>query len=255
LKTPKEKYHDQLYSLTYILSTTMVVTDDCSIDSDARSVSCYSSDNTAQNDFTVDDITGRSTNDENANNSNVDSPEVLVKSKNRAFFIVRSLLFAVLFSAAVGTSALVYIFAQNAEEKTFQTEYKAISEVMVGVLMDDMTRFLWTGKTAASALTIAMATSNVSPKALAILSQHWAQFTAGIIAPTGSPYVTWSPLIRTDNERAEFETFIMELEKKDISKVVGIRCARCALEKINDTSIHLKKLIFQELESSRAVSL
>jgi hypothetical protein len=100
---------------------------------------------------------------------------------------------------------------------------------MVGVLWDDMTRFLWTGKTAASALTIAMVTSS-SPQALAILSQRWAEFTAGIIAPSGSPYVTWSPLIRTDNERAEFESFIMELGEKGYFTGGNPVCLLCSGE-------------------------
>jgi hypothetical protein len=144
--------------------------------------------------------------------SNQDSPQALVKRENRVVRVLRSVLMVALFVAAVGTAASVFFFARHAEQKTFRLEYEAISKFVLDSLMEDLGRFMWAGQAVSSTLTIAMTAYNVSATKLAISRSQWGELTGGLRAATGSPFLTWSPFLRNDVERAEFEAFVADLE-------------------------------------------
>jgi hypothetical protein len=144
--------------------------------------------------------------------SNQDSPEALVQPENQAFRIVRVLLASVLLVAALGTAFSMFWWSRRSEESSFASEYVSISDFIVGVLIDDMARFMWAGNAAAGGVAMAMGAYNVNSSALSIPYETWNNFARPLLVATGSAFVTWSPLLRNDDERSMFESFVTDLE-------------------------------------------
>jgi hypothetical protein len=165
-------------------------------------------------------VSGKNT-DDSESTGNQDSPQALVRQENRVVKILRNVIFVALSFAAVGTVSLVYIFARSSERETFSNEYEAISRFVIDALVDDLGRFVWAGQTVSSAVTMAMTAYNVTPRNLAIPRVQWNELTAGLRAATGSKFLSWSPFIRNDIERGEFESFVSELEEKGYFKGGG----------------------------------
>jgi class 3 adenylate cyclase len=160
--------------------------------------------------------TGRTSNDGVTVNSNQDSPESLVRNENKAFQILRALLVISFVVGAVGSAAFVYIFIRNSEEETFTSEYEAITSLIVGVLSSDIARVFYSGRSAAIVTSLAMTAYNVTASDLVIPNSEWAALSSTFIAGTTSPYMSWSPLLRNDVERKEFETFVDILDNEGV---------------------------------------
>jgi hypothetical protein len=168
-----------------------------------------------KSDFVTSDVsqTGRTSNHELLTvNSNQDSPESLVRRENKAFHVLRAVLAVSFLLGAVGSAAFVYIFIHNSEENTFTSEYEAISSFIVGALRDDMSRYIYLGRSTSIATTMAMIAYNVTSRNLALPKSQWAQLSSAAKAGTTSPFMSWSPLLRNDEERKEFESFVVDLD-------------------------------------------
>jgi class 3 adenylate cyclase len=146
------------------------------------------------------------------------SPEELVRRETKVFHVVRVTLFVLLLLAAVGISLFVFHYVHNSEVETYHNEYDAISTFLIGVLLEDISRFFWTGRAASSALTITMDAYNAPALKFAISEDKLNDLTEAFLTATGSPFLTWSPLIRNDNELEEFESFASSLETNNSSE-------------------------------------
>jgi hypothetical protein len=72
-----------------------------------------------------------------------DSPQAMIRQDDRAIQILRGIMVLVLLLASMGTTLFVYYFARQSEQQNFNTEYQSISNFIVGVLLDDLTNFVW----------------------------------------------------------------------------------------------------------------
>jgi hypothetical protein len=72
-------------------------------------------------------------------------------------------------------------------------------------LYEDISRFIYSGKTAAFATSMAMAAYNVTSNHLLIPESQWAELGLSVRVGMTSPFMSWSPLLRNDMERTQFE--------------------------------------------------
>ena len=116
-------------------------------------------------------------------------------------------MFLVLLLSAIGTSVLIFVFARNSEEDAFESESDGVAGRLVDGMISDVSLKFWIGRTLSSVITMAMEISGNSqlnltmPVALWELITQEARYNANVYA------VGWSPILFTDQDRLQFESY------------------------------------------------
>jgi hypothetical protein len=119
----------------------------------------------------------------------------------------------VLAVAAVATATCIFAFIRDSQRSHFESNFARIAETILTSLNQDLSHHLFSGRTMAAAMTVALQLANQSHLSLAIPPDSFEILFSSAVASTRSPYVSWNPLIRTDDERRLFEDMATRQEK------------------------------------------
>jgi class 3 adenylate cyclase len=152
-------------------------------------------------------------------------PEALVERDGRALICVKILFLLVLLAAAGVAAAFIYAYTRNSQKRSFQY-FSLISRSLADSLLDDTAFFFRAGQTISPALTVLMQAYNASHTTFNMPMSLYRPMVFGIAKNTG--FLTWSPLLRNDDERLEFESMVAEKESEGFFTEGAITpCAVC----------------------------
>jgi hypothetical protein len=135
-----------------------------------------------------------------------DSPEDLVRRENRAIRYVKLFAILVLLTAALGTAGLIFQYTKGSEQASFQNDFVLISEAITRSLLQDAEAYVNSAQSIATAITILIEAYNTTQLDFSVPLSRYKSLTAEIVK--SAYYVGWSPLIRSDEERLQFEAMI-----------------------------------------------
>lgn len=139
-----------------------------------------------------------------------DSPLALIRKDNKAVSGVRSLVVLLLLFAAAGTSFFVFYFTRESERDAFETEFAAIADRMLESFLSDTALRMNQAATVAAGVTMAMRAQETNLYNLVIDAEDWRKLTNELTILGKSPLVAYSPFLRTDEQRVEFEKHASE---------------------------------------------
>ena len=139
-----------------------------------------------------------------------DAPEALVRKENKALSITRIIVFLVLVASAVATAFLVFRFARDSEEDSFENQFDGVAGRLVDGMTSDVALKFWVGRTLSSAISMAMQQSGATKLNLALPQNLWDTMTGEARFNANVFFVSWSPMIANDDERRQFETFAQQ---------------------------------------------
>jgi hypothetical protein len=142
--------------------------------------------------------------------SNADSPEAIVHSDNQVIRLVRSLVVLFLLLAASATVTFVYRFSLKKEEKTFGSEYEAISLTVVNSLFLALRLNFWIARTIASSVGLAIEVADLPVTNLTISDPRWEEITQESRFMGSAQLASWIPFLYSDDERLMFEAHVRE---------------------------------------------
>jgi Adenylate and Guanylate cyclase catalytic domain len=169
--------------------------------------------------------------------SDVVSPEVLVRQESRILHHLRVFAVLILLSTAIIMSASIFAFIRKSEQKNLETEFRLIAESISAGLLEDSGRYVSFGETIVATIEMAMAITEQNHTSFNIPRLHYTNVVRQSIIATRSHYVSWNPLLRSDEERREFEAMVAEKEIKGFFESTGEpSCYLCGSEGVAPTN-------------------
>jgi class 3 adenylate cyclase len=141
-----------------------------------------------------------------------DSPDALVKRENSAIRCVKLFAILVLLLAAGTVAGLVFAFTKGSEKSRFENDFVLISKAITQSLMQDAEAFFSSARSIATTITILMEAYNATQIDFSVPLHRYKQLTNEIVK--SSYFATWSPLLRSDEERRQFEAMVAAKEKE-----------------------------------------
>jgi class 3 adenylate cyclase len=191
--------------------------------------------------------TGKRHRKRKAGREGADTPEALVRRETRVISIVKIIATGVTILASIIICGTVYFMGTFSEYNAFQAEYEALSHSVLNSLMEDTFRHFWMCRTLGSAIN-AMVTERLyfalslngtynesdveryfaNPQTdFVIYPGIWDTLTMEMRSVTRTAMLSWSPLLRTDDERRRFETFAKEQENATLQGASNSTCSFC----------------------------
>jgi class 3 adenylate cyclase len=141
-----------------------------------------------------------------------DSPDALVKRENSAIRCVKLFAILVLLLAAGTVAGLIFVFTEGSEKSRFENDFVLISKAITQSLMQDAEVFFTSARSIATTITILMEAYNATQIGFSVPLPRYKQITNEIVK--SSYFATWSPLIRSDEERRQFEAMVAAKEEE-----------------------------------------
>jgi hypothetical protein len=141
-----------------------------------------------------------------------DTPEALVRRENRAIQCVKLFAILVLLGAALTTAGMIFQYTQGSEENSFHNDFALISEAITQSLLQDTGHFFSSVQSIAGVMTVLMEAYNTTQLDFTFPLPRYKMLTAEISKT--SFFATFSPLIRSDEERRHFEAMVSAKEKE-----------------------------------------
>jgi hypothetical protein len=140
------------------------------------------------------------------------SPEALVRRENRAIRLLKTFAILVLLAAALSAAGLIFQYTKGSEQATFESDFDLISEAITQSLLRDAESYIKSAQSIATALTILIEAYNTTQLDFSVPLPRYKSLTSEVV--TTSYYATWSPLIRSDEERLQFEAMVKSKEEE-----------------------------------------
>jgi class 3 adenylate cyclase len=155
-----------------------------------------------------------------------DCPEALVRRESRAIWLVKCFAILVVLAATISTGGVILKFTQGIEQDTFCNDFALISEAISRSLLRDASNYFSTAQTVATALTILLEAYNTTPSTFTVPMLQYKRLTNQIVNIPS--FATWNPLLRSDEERRQFEAMVDSKEKEGFfHDVVNPTCYAC----------------------------
>jgi hypothetical protein len=170
-----------------------------------------------------------------------DTPEELVRRETKTILIVKILAVGITIFASMLICGTVFGVAYESEKKAFEVEFESLSHSVLKSLVGDTFRHFWLCRTLGSAVNAMMDErinfllvnntnstnetndKDVQAELLRLLASPqtdfvaktatWDALTTEARSVTGAVTLSWSPLLRTDDERRRFEAFATQQEQ------------------------------------------
>jgi hypothetical protein len=155
------------------------------------------------------DIGSATTNDKSCTRD--DSPEALVKRENATIRCVKCFAILVLISAALSAAGVIFQYTQGSEQASFRNDFVLISKAITQSLLQDSESYVISAQSIATTITILIEAYNTTQLDFSVPLRRYKELTNEIVK--SSYYATWSPLIRSDEERVQFEAMVASREK------------------------------------------
>jgi hypothetical protein len=141
-----------------------------------------------------------------------DSPKALVRRENSAIRCVKLFAILVLLCAAGTIAGLIFQFTRGSEQASFRNDFVLISESITRSLLQDTEAYFTSAQSVATSLTILMEAYNTTQIDFSVPLPRYRSLTAEIVA--SSYFATWSPLLRSEEERIQFEAAVASKEQE-----------------------------------------
>lgn len=137
-----------------------------------------------------------------------DSPEAMILKENRALLFTRLILASVLLMAALATSSMIFYFLFRSQHAAFEAEAAGIGVKMTQSMLSDTAWRLWIGRSLSTMITMTLAINTDSTiRNLTLPATLWNRVNGESRYKAEVQTLAWSPLLRGDEERLEFEAY------------------------------------------------
>lgn len=158
-----------------------------------------------------------------ANCQHVLRPEELVRRENKVLHFLRALLIGILVVVGTCLSFGSYKVERKWEEDTYRREFDSIANQLTNDFRNAITQALWNGYLIGSAIS---ASSDLIQAAPNLTIPNFDQLVDGAVQASRIEAVFWSPLIRGEETRMEWEAYAKQ-EMKTESTSVQKACPAC----------------------------
>jgi class 3 adenylate cyclase len=158
------------------------------------------------------DNTAVSSTSEDRNPGHDDSPDALIRRENQMIRSVKALAVLVLIVAALVAAGVIFEYTHGTEKSSFQNDFILISEAITQTLLQDCDVFISSAVSIATTMTIVMEAYNETQLTFGIPLPRYESMASDRV--TLSDYVSWNPLIRSDEERRQFEAMVASREQE-----------------------------------------
>jgi hypothetical protein len=165
-----------------------------------------------ENSFSEDDHTRSSVSATNLGFARDDSPEGLVRRENSAIRCVKLFAILVLLCAAGTVAGLIFQYTKGSEQASFRSDFVLISEAITQSLLQDAEVYFTSAQSIATTITILMEAYNTTQVEFSVPLPRYKSLTTEIVK--SSYFATWNPLIRSDDERRQFEEMVVAKENE-----------------------------------------
>jgi hypothetical protein len=141
-----------------------------------------------------------------------DSPEALVWRENRAIRCLKLFAIVVLLVATLLASGMIFQFTRGSEKATFESDFALIAEAITQSISRDTNSYISSAQAIATTVTLLIEAYNTSKLDFSVPLSRFQSLTAQVVI--SSFYATWSPLIRSDEERHQFEKMVAKKEEE-----------------------------------------
>lgn len=159
----------------------------------------------------------------NSSEEQRDAPEALVRQESNAIGAIRVLAAMLLLIAAAAASVSVFRFSRNVEVRAFQADFRSSADRLTGIFISEFSLRYTMSRALSAAVTLAMESQQVSHTNFSFAPGRMEELASGIMLSSRGAGTSWSPLLRTDEERRQFEAFV---QRKEESQQVE-RCYVC----------------------------
>jgi hypothetical protein len=188
----------------------------CSRSSDLATATMNANNNGAHTDQSVSEDLGRQPSDSGdsplTSVARDDTPEALVRRENRAIQCVKLFAILVLLGAALTTAGMIFQYTQGSEKSSFHNDFALISEAITESLLQDAGNVFSSVQAVATTMMILMEAYNQSQLGFTVPLPRYKALTAEL-AKT-SYFVTFNPILRSDEERRQFEAMVIDREEE-----------------------------------------
>jgi class 3 adenylate cyclase len=154
---------------------------------------------------------------DNGRDDSADTPEALVRKETQQLRIVRAVALVALIMLAVIMTSLIYILQAKSERSKYEEDYNRIARDIVGRLLDDSAQYVLGGYTLSRAMQALIQAYDTEAYTMAVPFHTFSDLSAELKLKTTSDFLSWSPLLRNDNERQVFEDFVRKKAMDDRS--------------------------------------
>jgi hypothetical protein len=167
-----------------------------------------------------------SASDGTSGRNRVDSPEGLVRRETRAIRCLKSFAILALVTATVSAATIIFNFTKRTEHDAFRSDFALISEAISHSLLRDVQHYFSAAQSVATTITILLEAYNTSQVSFTVPLHRYQSLTSDIINIPS--LATWNPLIRSDEERRQFEEMVSTKEKEgSFSETANPLCFVC----------------------------
>jgi class 3 adenylate cyclase len=161
----------------------------------------------------------------------VDSPEGLVRRETRAIRCLKFFAILVLVTATVSAATIIFNFTQRSERDAFRSDFALISEAISHSLLRDVQHYFSCAQSIATTITILLEAYNTTQVSFTVPLHRYQSLTSEIINIPS--LATWNPLIRSDEERRQFEKMVSTKETEGFfSDTMNPLCFVCGSDDI-----------------------
>lgn len=139
-----------------------------------------------------------------------DAPKAIIRKENKAIAIIRIIVAVLFFMATVAACVWVYHYTRATQIKAFEADFRSSSSRLAATFNNELLVRFSMISTISYSLTSSLHSAGALATNFSFVDDQLQHLARALLYICRAPYVAWNPLLVTEEERRDFESYVEE---------------------------------------------